>query len=94
MPNPKPSPRKPRRRGKGAKIVKPMPVNVAIVWGAAQIGQVINRNPRQTHYLLEKGQIRSARKIKNKSDGRGIWCARVDTLLAEFDVAAKPETAA
>jgi hypothetical protein len=85
MPNPKPTPRKPRRR---RSIVKPMPVNVAVVWGAKEIGRVINRNTRQAHYLLQAGEIRSAHKVKR------IWCARVDALLAEFDVPAKPETAA
>jgi hypothetical protein len=63
-------------------------VNVAVAWGAEQIGRVINRNPRQAHYLLEKGEIRSAHKVKR------IWCARVDALLAEFNVPANPETAA
>jgi hypothetical protein len=87
MPNPKPSPRKPRPRGKEAKIVQPMPADIAVAWGAAQIGRVINRNARQTHYLLEQGEIRSAHKIKR------IWCARVDALLAEFNVPAKSEAA-
>jgi hypothetical protein len=27
------------------------------IWGAAEIGKVINRNPRQTFYLLESGKI-------------------------------------
>ena len=33
-----------------------------VVWGAANIGRVINANPRRTFYLLEKGLI-PARKI-------------------------------
>jgi len=33
-----------------------------VVWGAANIGRVINRPPRQTFYLLEKGLL-PARKI-------------------------------
>jgi hypothetical protein len=27
------------------------------VWGAAAIGKVINRSPRQTYHLLQTGQI-------------------------------------
>ena len=39
-----------------------------IVWGAAAIGRVINRSPRQTFWLLETGEI-PARKINN------LWSA-------------------
>jgi len=27
------------------------------IWGAASIGRCINRDPRQTYYLLETGKI-------------------------------------
>jgi hypothetical protein len=30
------------------------------VWGAEAIGAVIGRNPRQTHHLLTRGEIKSA----------------------------------
>ncbi len=39
-----------------------------LLWGARSIGQAINRNPRQTFDLLEKGII-PARKIGK------LWCA-------------------
>jgi hypothetical protein len=34
-----------------------------IVWGAKAIGDVIRRTEHQTHYLLERGAIRAARKV-------------------------------
>jgi hypothetical protein len=48
------------------------------VWGAAEIGRIINRNPRQTHHLLTKGHIKSARRVG------GRWCASPAALLKEF----------
>jgi hypothetical protein len=51
------------------------PADSLIVWGAEAIGRVIGRNPRQTHYLLEKGAL-PARKV------RGLWCANVEKLIA------------
>jgi hypothetical protein len=48
------------------------------VWGADQIGKIINRNPRQTHHLLTTGAIRSAQ----KKGGR--WCAIPSALRREF----------
>jgi hypothetical protein len=48
------------------------------LWGAAAIGQVINRNPRQTHHLLASGCIKSARKVG------GRWTAIPAALRAEF----------
>jgi hypothetical protein len=48
------------------------------VWGAAAIGAVINRNPRQTHHLLTSGHIKSARRIG------GRWVANVAALRREF----------
>ena len=30
------------------------------VWGAVEIGKIINRNPRQTHHLLTRAEIKSA----------------------------------
>jgi hypothetical protein len=48
------------------------------VWGAAEIGRVINRNPRQTHHLLTSGHIKSARRVG------GRWVANVAALRREF----------
>jgi hypothetical protein len=49
-----------------------------LAWGAAAIGRIINRNPRQTHHLLTKGHIKSARRVG------GRWCASPAALLKEF----------
>ena len=49
-----------------------------IVWGATEIGTVINRGARQTFHLLTNGEIKSARKIG------GRWCASRAALLREF----------
>ena len=48
------------------------------VWGAAEIGRIINRNPRQTHHLLTSGHIKSARRIG------GRWVANIAALRREF----------
>jgi hypothetical protein len=48
------------------------------VWGAVEIGKIINRNPRQTHHLLTRGHIKSARRVG------GRWCANPAALLKEF----------
>jgi hypothetical protein len=37
-----------------------------IVWGAAAIGQVINRTPRQVHHMLQSGHIHAARRCGNR----------------------------
>jgi hypothetical protein len=36
---------------------------LGLVWGARNIGKVINRTERQTHHLLENGVIKAARKV-------------------------------
>jgi hypothetical protein len=46
-----------------------------IVWGAAAIGRVINRSPRQAVYLLEKGEL-PAKKIG------GRWCGSRAKLIS------------
>ncbi len=48
------------------------------VWGAAAIGRVINRNPRQTHHLLSRGLIKSARLVGHQ------WTATPSALRREF----------
>ena len=48
------------------------------VWGAEAIGVFIGRDLRQTYYLLDKGLIRSARRIGNH------WVANEDDLRREF----------
>jgi hypothetical protein len=49
-----------------------------ILWGASAIGKQIHRNKRQTHHLLERGLIKSARKVG------GLWCANRAALRREF----------
>jgi hypothetical protein len=44
------------------------PDDSEVIWGARAIGAVINRNPRQTFYLLENKQL-AAKKIG------GIWAS-------------------
>jgi hypothetical protein len=48
------------------------------VWGVEEIGRVINRTPRQTHYMLASGALKSARKIG------GRYCAYPSKLRAEI----------
>ena len=54
------------------------PVENAFAWGSDEIGHVIGRNPRQTHHLLTKGVIKSAKKVG------GRWVANISALLREF----------
>lgn len=49
-----------------------------LVWGAAAIGEVINRTPRQAIHLLEKNQLPA-----RKSGGR--WVASRRKLRAHFE---------
>ena len=49
-----------------------------IVWGAKAIGLVINRNERQTFYLLESGHISCAKKLGNN------WAASTRALEQLF----------
>lgn len=49
-----------------------------LLWGLDEIGGVIRRNRRQTHYLLEKGQLPGAKKIG------GRWCIPRLALHAVF----------
>ena len=51
------------------------------LWGAAEIAQAINRTPRQTHYLLNNGEIQCAQ----KKGGRWV-CSRA-ALLRELGAA-------
>jgi hypothetical protein len=51
------------------------------LWGAEAIGAAIDRSPKQTYYLLNKGLIRSARRIGTQ------WVADEDDLRREFSVA-------
>ena len=48
------------------------------LWGAQAIGAAINRTPKQTFYLLNKGLIRSAQRIGTQ------WVADADDLHCEF----------
>jgi hypothetical protein len=50
----------------------------AYAWGAAAIGRVIERNAKDTAYLLGKRYIKSAFKVGN------LWCAEIERLRAEF----------
>jgi hypothetical protein len=44
------------------------------IWGAEAIGAAINRNKRQTFYLLEQGYV-DADKVG------GTWCSTIRRLL-------------
>lgn len=57
------------------------PAKNSFAWGADEIGSVINRNARQTHHLLTRGEIKSA----TKRGGR--WVANIQALLREFGAA-------
>ena len=57
------------------------PVENAFVWGADEIGRVIDRTGRQTNHLLATGQIKSAKKIG------GRWVANRLALLREMGAA-------
>jgi hypothetical protein len=48
------------------------------LWGAKAIGAAIDRTPKQTFYLLNKGLIRSARRVGEQ------WVADHDDLQREF----------
>jgi hypothetical protein len=48
------------------------------VWGAAAIGRLINKNKRQTHHLLSRGLIKSARRVGHQ------WTAIPSALRREF----------
>ena len=52
--------------------------NDGFAWGAREIGKIIGRTERQAHYLLENGQLESAK----KKGGR--WVASRAALLREF----------
>jgi hypothetical protein len=51
---------------------------MSTLWGARSIGAAIDRNPKQTFYLLSKGLIRSAKRVGEQ------WVADKDELLREF----------
>jgi hypothetical protein len=48
------------------------------VWGATAIGREINKNERQTHHLLSRGLIKSARRVGHQ------WTATPSALRREF----------
>jgi hypothetical protein len=54
-----------------------------LVWGAENIGRIINRSTRQTFHLLAKGEITGARKVGSswvvsRSALRNQFCADID----------------
>jgi len=55
---------------------------LGLVWGARAIVEVIGRTERQTHYLLESGRIRAARKAG--PNPRSQWLAPISGLRAQF----------
>ena len=57
---------------------QPDDLNSAFCWGAEAIGAVIGRNPRQTHHLLTRGEIKSAKKVG------GRWVVSRAVLLREL----------
>ena len=42
------------------------PATMDLIWGAAAIGKVINRTPKQVFHMLESGHIPPARKLGGK----------------------------
>ena len=48
------------------------------LWGADNIGRVLGLNPRQTHHLLINGDIKCARKVRDR------WVASRRALIREF----------
>jgi hypothetical protein len=57
---------------------EPVDERQVILWGAEEIGKTIRRNKRQTHHMLDRGLIKSARKVG------GLWCVNRAALLREF----------
>ena len=49
-----------------------------LAWGVDEIAKVIGRTARQTHHILTKGQIKSARKVGGK------WVANREALIREL----------
>ena len=47
-------------------VQEPNVDNGPLAWGVEEIGRVIGRTPRQTHHILTRGQIKSARKVGGK----------------------------
>lgn len=39
--------------------------DIELVWGATEIGRVINRSPRSTYHMLERGDL-PAKKVGGK----------------------------
>ena len=56
-----------------------------LVWGAKDIGAVINRDQRPTFYLLEAGRIEGARKIGSR------WAASLRSLRKMVTGVASPQ---
>jgi hypothetical protein len=52
--------------------------SLELIWGAREIGLLINRNPRVTFGLLETNQIPGAKKIG------GRWCVSLHKLRETF----------
>jgi hypothetical protein len=51
------------------------------LWGVAEIGQAIGRNPRQTFHIISKGELKSVKKIG------GRWVVSRSALLKELGAA-------
>jgi hypothetical protein len=65
----------PPRAMKAERAVAELP---DFVWGADNIGRVIGLNPRQAHHLLINGDIKCARKVRDR------WVANKRALIREF----------
>jgi hypothetical protein len=52
--------------------------DLAIIWGAANIGSVLGLRPSQTFHMLASGQLKGAKKIGGK------WCICQRALVANF----------
>jgi hypothetical protein len=55
------------------------PAAEEIVWGAEEIGKIINRTTKATYGALESGKVRGARKVA------GRWAFRPRVWLADFE---------
>jgi hypothetical protein len=63
-----------------AKAKSVQPDKSRLAWGVHEIAAEIERTHRQSHYLLTKGEIKSARKVG------GRWVAGRDALRREFGI--------
>ena len=49
-----------------------------LLWGADEIADEINRNPREVYHMLKNGTLKAARRIGGK------WCVERKLLRRQF----------